>query len=104
MALSQESVPMNKREFLKTSGALITGGELSRLVTGQPQAASRTNWAGNYRYSTDRLDLPETVEEVQNFVKSHSKLKALGTQPSFNRIDDGTGGQISLKHLDLLTT
>jgi alditol oxidase len=94
---------MNKRQFLKTSGALITGSVLSRLVTGQQPSAARTNWAGNYQYSTDRLLLPKSVEEVQQAVKSGKKMRALGARHSFNGIADSKDTQISLKLLDQMT-
>ena len=91
---------MDKRQFLKASGVFITGTLLSRLESGEQQAATRTNWAGNYTYSTDRLDLPKTVAEVQEVVKSRSQLKGLGACHSFNGIADTTGDQVSLKNLD----
>ena len=91
---------MNKRQFLKTSSALITGGVLSRFLSADQQPAPRTNWAGNYRYSTDRLLLPKSVEEVQQAVKSGGKMRALGARHSFNGIADSKDTQISLKLLD----
>ena len=91
---------MNKRQFLKTSSVLLANGMLSRLVTGEQQSTARTNWAGNYQYSTDRLLLPKSVEEVQQAVKSSGKLRALGARHSFNGIADSTDTQISLKLLD----
>jgi xylitol oxidase len=91
---------MNKRQFLKTSGALITGSVLSRFVSGEEQPAARTNWAGNYQYSTDRLLLPKSVEEVQQAVKSGAKMRALGARHSFNGIADSKDTQISLRLLD----
>jgi xylitol oxidase len=91
---------MDKRQFLKGSGVFITGAMFSRFAPGEQPVAARTNWAGNYRYSTDRLDVPKTAADVQQIVKSRSKLKALGTRHSFNGIADSTGDQISLKQLD----
>jgi alditol oxidase len=91
---------MDKRQFLKTSGAFITGSILSRLAPGEQPAAPRTNWAGNYQYSTNELHVAETVGEVRQVVKSCQKLKALGARHSFNGIADSTENQISLKHLD----
>src|SRR6266403_3408371 len=91
---------MNKRQFLKTSSALITGGILSRFVSADQHPAPRTNWAGNYRYSPDRLLLPKSVEEVQQAVKSGGKMRALGARHSFNGIADSKDTQISLKLLD----
>ena len=91
---------MDKRQFLKNSGILIAGTALSRFVSGQQPAAARTNWAGNYQYSTDRLLLPQSIEEVQKAVKSCAKLTALGARHSFNGIADSRQNQISLKQLD----
>ncbi len=88
---------MDKREFLKRSGALVAGGVLSPLLSGQENNAIRKNWAGNYQYSADRLDLPKSVEDVQQLVKHHSKLKALGSRHSFNSIADTIGDQVSLE-------
>ena len=93
---------MDKRQFLKTSGVLITGTMLSRFASGE-EAASRTNWSGNYTYSTDHLLQPASVEEVQKAVESCNQLTALGTRHSFNGIADSKANQISLKHLDSIT-
>ncbi len=89
---------MNKRGFLKTSGAFVAGGLLSSLAADERRDAARTNWAGNYRYSTDHLHIPNSVEELQEVVKSCSKLRALGTRHSFNGIADSTANQVSLKN------
>jgi alditol oxidase len=91
---------MDKREFLKTSGALVAGSVLSKLSLGQQQPLPRENWAGNLTYSTDHLHMPASVEEVRQVVKSCSKLRALGTRHSFNTIADSTSNQISVKRLD----
>lgn len=92
-------VHMDKREFLKTSGAFLAGTVLSPLASGE-QKSGRTNWSGNYTYSTDRLYQPKTVQEVQQVVKSCAKLRALGARHSFNGIADSTENQISLTHLN----
>jgi len=94
---------MDKREFLKTSAALITGTLLSRLAPAEQaaqSAAHRTNWAGNLVYSTDHLHTAASVPEVQQIVKSCTRLKALGARHSFNNIADSTENQISLKQFD----
>ncbi len=91
---------MDKRQFLKSSGVFLAGAICSRFAPAEPPATARTNWAGNYTYSTERLDLPKTVEDVQKIVRSHNTLKALGTRHSFNGIADTTGDQISLTQLD----
>jgi alditol oxidase len=94
---------MNKREFLKTSGAAVAGGMLSRFASGQQQSAPRENWAGNITYSTDHVHSPGSQEEVRAVVKSCAKLRALGTRHSFNTIADSKQNQISLKRLDEIT-
>jgi xylitol oxidase len=91
---------MDKREFLKASGALVAGSMLSQGFAGQEQSGPRENWAGNLTYSTDHLHTPASVEEVRQVVKSCSKLRALGTRHSFSAIADSTHNQISLTRLD----
>jgi xylitol oxidase len=92
---------MNKREFLKTSGAVAAGSMLSRMLKAElTLQAHRTHWAGNLEYSTDHLYLPANVEEVQANIKACSKIKALGARHSFNRIADSKANQIQLTHLD----
>src|SRR5277367_6533428 len=91
---------MDKREFLKTSGIFLAGTVLSPLGSGEQSPGKRTNWSGNYTFSTDRLHQPKTVEEVQQVVKGCSKLRALGARHSFNGIADSTQDQISLAHLN----
>lgn len=55
----------------------------------------RTNWSGNYRYSTDTVFQPASVSEVQDAVRSVAKVRALGTRHSFNEIADSETAQIS---------
>ena len=100
---------MDKREFLKASGLALTGTMLtpfeyaeSAHVDGAAArpANTRKNWSGNYTYSTDRLDTPANVEEVQALVKRAGKLRALGTRHSFNGLADSKAEQVSLEHFD----
>ena len=79
---------MDKREFLKASGALIAGAILSKMDLAEEQTVARTNWSGNYTYSTDKLDLPKNAADVQAIMRRGSKLKALGARHSFNGIAD----------------
>jgi xylitol oxidase len=94
---------MNKREFLKTSGAFLTGTLLSRFASAEAAAQHRTNWAGNLTYHTDDLLAPKTLEETQQAVKSTPKLRALGSRHSFNTIADSTAAQISVHDLNSMT-
>jgi xylitol oxidase len=91
---------MDKRDFLKSSGAIVAGSMLSRFSSGQQQPAPRENWAGNITYGTDRVHTPASVEEVREVVTSCTKLRALGSRHSFNTIADSTQNQISLKRID----
>ncbi len=98
---------MDKREFLKASGLALTGSMLTPFDYAQSAGsqrarpvATRKNWSGNYTYSTERLDTPATIEEVQAIVKRATKLRALGTRHSFNAIADSTVEQISLQQFD----
>lgn len=91
---------MDKREFLKTSGAMLASSLLSKLTHAQTTPESRTNWAGNYTYCTKNLNVAKTVEEVRENVRAQSHLKALGARHSFNGIADSTVEQISLKPFD----
>jgi alditol oxidase len=91
---------MDKREFLKTSGVFLAGTIFSPLGASEQRGAPRTNWAGNYTYSTPNLHQPRTMEEVQDVVKRAKKLRALGARHSFNGIADSTENQISLAHFD----
>jgi len=59
-----------------------------------------TNWSGNIAYSTNNIVYPETVEQVQQLVKAHNKLKVLGTRHCFNRIADSKDYFISSRKLN----
>lgn len=58
------------------------------------------NWAGNITYSTGNVFYPTSVDEVQNLVKQHSKLKALGTRHCFNTIADSRDNLVSTSKLN----
>ena len=64
---------MKKREFLKSASVLAAGAAFPELMsctsntsestqTTETVHVGRTNWAGNYTYSTDNLVSPKTVE------------------------------------------
>jgi xylitol oxidase len=58
------------------------------------------NWAGNLRYAAAEVREPATVAELQDLVAGASKLRALGSRHSFNRIADTAGTLVSLEHLE----
>lgn len=91
--------PMKKRTFLKLSSTLITGAVLSPLV-GCEKKVRLKNWAENLEYSTDSVYYPGTVEQVQEAIKTHDRIRPLGTRHCFNKIADSTDHQLSSKGLD----
>jgi len=91
---------MDKREFLKTTGAFVAASMLPHINASAEAAAHRTNWAGNLTYSTDNLQSPATVDELQKLVKGSAHLRALGSRHSFSSIADSRYEQISVAHLN----
>ena len=98
---------MNKRAFLKGSAATAAAMMLPELTAASAFADApipRTNWSGNYRYSTGNVLQPASTAETQDAVRSLTGARALGTRHSFNGIADSTVAQIStlkLKDVDL---
>ena len=92
---------MNKRSFLKLCSAAIATRAFSPFF---PRASEEPlhNWAGNITYSTDHLDTASTTAEAVNLVKSHSKLRVLGTRHSFNRLADSRDDFLSVRPLDAI--
>jgi xylitol oxidase len=95
---------MDKRQFLKTSGVLVTGSFLSRFVDAQQKSTQpRTNWAGNYTYHTSNLFEPTSVDELKTIVTDNPSIRPLGTRHSFNGLADSTHAQVSLKNFTQIT-
>ena len=61
--------------------------------------ARETNWAGNIVYRAARVARPRSVSEAQELVAANSRVRAVGTGNSFNRIADTPGVLISLADL-----
>ena len=95
---------MDKREFLKTSGAFVAANLLPGVATAEPASttspAPRSNWAGNYTFRAPRFETPKNVEEVQKIVTAATKVKGLGSRHSFNNIADSPQTQVALKAID----
>ena len=64
------------------------------------QAPRLKNWAGNLSYGTAQVQYPRSVEQVQQLIKQHSKLKALGTRHCFNTIADSKDDLVCSKELN----
>ena len=97
---------MDKREFLKGSAATAA----AMMMTTFPEydaladtTVPRTNWSGNYHYSTNNVFQPASVAEVQDAVRSVAGVRALGTRHSFNGIADSKMAQISTLKLTDVT-
>lgn len=94
---------MKRKEFLKTSSALVAGSLLAPMVScNQTARAARTNWAGNYTYQAEKLHEPSSVEELQSLVGKLDKQKAVGSRHCFNNIADSPLNQLSTRKLNKL--
>jgi xylitol oxidase len=93
---------MKRKEFLKTSSALVAGSFLPPLSYQQmhPDEANRKNWAGNYTYQAEHLHEPQSVSEIPDLVKKLERQKPLGSRHCFNNIADSPLNQISTRHLN----
>ena len=71
-----------------------------RDIRRAPEAAQTQppllNWAGNYRYGTNRITSATSVAQVQEFVRKHDRFKVLGTRHCFNGIADSADAFLSL--------
>jgi alditol oxidase len=95
--LGCQTIPVNKRTFLKTSAVITSGMVLSEFMACQtPEKTMRTNWAGNFRYGTDNVYQPDSIQSLQDIIKSNKHLKALGSRHSFNAIADSDAAQVSM--------
>jgi alditol oxidase len=97
---------MDKREFLKGSAATAAAMVMTSFSESKAlmdDSVPRTNWSGNYRYSTDKVLQPATVSEAQDAVRSVTGVRALGTRHSFNGIADSQIAQISTLKLKDVT-
>jgi xylitol oxidase len=57
------------------------------------------NWAGNLEYSSATVERPESVAELGRIVERASRVKALGSRHSFNRVGDTDGVHVLLDAL-----
>jgi len=74
---------------------------LSQL-DGWAQAPRLQNWAGNLTYGTANIQNPMSMTEVQQLVKFHPKIKALGTRHCFNTIADSKDDLLSTSRLNIV--
>jgi xylitol oxidase len=80
---------MKKRTFLKLSSALLTTAAIAPLESCE-STPRRRNWAGNITYLSDNLYEPSTLDELRELIVNTKRIKAQGTNHSFNGIDNST--------------
>jgi xylitol oxidase len=90
---------MNKRSFLKLISGVMSAPVLSPLLSWETEDKLK-NWAGNIEYGTDRLYSATSIEQVQEFVRKHARMKVLGTRHCFNHIADSTDEFLSLRPMN----
>ena len=62
---------MDKREFLKGSAAMAAAMMMPTFTDALAEdMVPRTNWAGNFHYSTEKVFQPVSVADVQDAVRS----------------------------------
>ena len=90
---------MKRKTFIQLSTTLMATPLLSKFdsMAAQPRLK---NWAGNLTYSTDHIQYPKSVAEVQQLIKKLPKLRALGTRHCFNTIADSKDDLISTRDLN----
>jgi xylitol oxidase len=91
-----------KRQFIARCATIIGGTAMARIISDPRPAAAAdppTNWAGNYRYGTDRLHSARSLADVQAFVRQHDRFRVLGTRHCFNGIADSSHHLLSLQDM-----
>ena len=90
---------MKRKTFIQLSTTLMATPVLSQFETFTAQPRLK-NWAGNLTYSTDNVQYPKSVAEVQQLIKKLPKLRALGTRHCFNTIADSKDDLVSTRDLN----
>ncbi|MFC0514186.1 FAD-binding protein [Mucilaginibacter angelicae] len=94
---------MKRKTFIQLSTTLMASPLLSSLPSWAQQTRLQ-NWSGNLTYSTGNVFYPKSVEEVQQLIKKHDKIKALGTRHCFNTIADSKDNLLSTRDLNKVVT
>ncbi len=93
----------NRRQFIGQCATMVKTSAVSAMIGRMPAASQPDqpllNWAGNYQYSTQRMTSATSVAEVQEFVRTHERLKVLGTRHCFNGIADSADNFLSLREM-----
>src|SRR2546423_13413882 len=93
----------SRRQFIGQCATVVSAstvtGMIGRMSASVAADQPLLNWAGNYRYSTQRVTSPASVAEVREFVRTHERFKVLGTRHCFNGIADSTDDLLSLREM-----
>jgi len=90
---------MKRKIFIQLSTTLMATPLLSKFESMAAQPRLK-NWAGNLTYSTDHVQYPKSVAEVQQLITKLPKLRALGTRHCFNTIADSKDDLVSTRDLN----
>jgi xylitol oxidase len=93
----------SRRRFVGQCAAVVSTSAVSAMTPRIPAEAAQTqplrNWAGNYRYSTNRITSATSLAQIQEFVRKHAHFKVLGTRHCFNGIADSADHFLSLREM-----
>src|SRR6188768_1725318 len=90
-----------RRQFIGHCAGVLGAAAATGLGSRPAGAAAPplTNWAGNHTYSSP-LSTATSVPQVQDFVRSHDRLRVLGTRHCFNSIADSTAHLLSVRDMN----
>jgi xylitol oxidase len=93
----------SRRRFIGQCASVVSASAVSGMIGRLPASATSDqpllNWAGNYRYSTQRITSATSLAGVQEFVRKHERLKVLGTRHCFNAIADSADDFLSVREM-----
>ena len=79
--------------------SLQTSTCFEQMHVSDPKSEYIENWAGNIKYRRDQILYPTSIEELQQMVVTHDKVRVAGSLHSFNNMLNTPGVIISTKHL-----
>jgi len=90
---------MKRKTFLQLGSVLTLGSVLFSSVACKLGKTKKTikNWAGNITFSTEKVDIPTSIQDIIGFVKNAKSIKAQGTRHCFNTIADSNSELIAMK-------
>ncbi|NNL97392.1 MAG: FAD-binding protein [Acidimicrobiia bacterium] len=98
--LAQQTAPTVVESGQALANRRIPDGRPTHNDHRKPGDVTESNWAANLDYAATAVHRPVSVEEVQELVAAHPRVRPLGTRHSFTDIADSPGGiLISLEDL-----